>query len=83
VNTVTIRGLSRTECAVLMTYSILGGLCDKGFIDGGLFKISDQGASTCNELRAAGFEFNEGEMEEIVSWLVGGGEQRVALGDAA
>ena len=78
MNTVTVDGMGRGECAVLMAYSVLGGLRDKGFISGGRFQISDEGSATCDELRAAGFEFNPGELEEIVTWLVGGGEERAA-----
>ena len=78
MNTVTVRDLERTECAVLMAYSTLASLTSKGFIQGGRFRISDQGEQTCADLRAAGFEFNPGELEDVVAWIFSGGEQHVA-----
>lgn len=65
MNAVTVRGLSRSQCAVLLACAAFeerGGSL-------GSFQISDIGRQICQELREAGFQFNAGEQEEIEASL--------------
>jgi hypothetical protein len=78
MNTVTVRNLPRTACVMAMTYLHMQELKDNGLIEGGCFELSDEGRKVCAELKEAGFEFNEGEMEGAVRALMSGAEQRVA-----
>lgn len=72
MNTVTARGLSRTACVIAMTYSAFAELKRAGLIEGGMFQISDDGESLCRELKDAGFEFNEGELESATAFIISG-----------
>jgi hypothetical protein len=70
MNTVTVKGLTRAECAIVVVMDALRELEEADYIEGGGHRISAQGRETARMLREAGFEFNPGEMEEITSWVL-------------
>lgn len=74
MNTVTVAGMSREECALLMTLSTIESLKNKGIVEGGYLRILPEGEATCDELRKAGFEFNEGELESAFAYLTDAGD---------
>ena len=69
MNTVTIDGMSRYDCAMMMAFRAIDNLKSAGFVEGGSHDITDKGKETAARLDAAGFEFNPGELESICKVL--------------
>ena len=70
MNTVTVDGLDRFTCALLMVYRAVDELKAAHLMSGGKHDISEKGREVATRLEAAGFEFNPGEMEAVTAELM-------------